>query len=326
MKYDFAFYKEDDYEQLIELAILSYQWEHPTVGLSRIEFSHGLHPKFTGNKNAWIHTVGLYRENNKIVACVWNEGNYDGEVFFLFDSKERGSDIELLQDMVKFAKTNSAGLKEDKRTRFVNLFIPSWNECLRKYALEHGFTKTGYEDISYILPFNNDSMEVQLPEGYSILDGNTTPDFYLSNIHRLSFNYGGENYAAEHGAEAFHDLRKMKYYRKNLDLCVVDGEGRPVAMAIIWYYERMPYCELEPLGVAWWERRRGIATAILHEASNRVKKMYPHCKGMRGGDQEFYQKIGYEKTDGSAEYHWETEIFISWEKESYDKNYAKEVE
>ena len=44
------------------------------------------------------------------VTSAWNEGTYDGEVFFLFDSKERGSHIELLQDMVKFAKTNSAGL------------------------------------------------------------------------------------------------------------------------------------------------------------------------------------------------------------------------
>ena len=40
-------------------------------------------------------------------------------------------------------------------------------------------------------------------------------------------------------------------------------------MAIIWYDESMPYCELEPLGVVRWERRKGIAAAILHEAANR---------------------------------------------------------
>lgn len=326
MKYAFSFYKDEDYEELIHLVLLSYQWEYPVVGLSRIEFARGLHPAFTGNKNAWYYTMGMYRENGKVVACVWNEGVYDGNVFFLFDSKERAKDMDLIPDMVKFAKTIASGLEEDKRTRSVNLFIPTWHESLKKYVLEHGFTKTEYEDECYILPFHNKKMEVYLPKGYTIIDGNTTPDFYLSNTHRFSFNYGGESYATEHGAEAFRNLRKMKYYNKNLDLCVIDELGRPVAIAIIWYDEAMPYCELEPLGVVWWERRKGIGTAILHEAANRVIEMYPSCKGMRGGDQEFYKRIGYEKKGAREMYYWKAEIIISWEKESYIKNYAKEVQ
>lgn len=56
-------------------------------------------------------------------------------------------------------------------------------------------------------------------------------------------------------------------------------------MAIIWYDEAMPYCELEPLGAVWWEKRKGIATAILHEAANRVQLMFPECSGMLGGNQ-----------------------------------------
>lgn len=54
--------------------------------------------------------------------------------------------------MVKFAKTNSAGLKDDRRTRWVNLFIPAWNDTLKEYALNHGFSKTDYEQGNYILP------------------------------------------------------------------------------------------------------------------------------------------------------------------------------
>lgn len=108
-------------------------------------------------------------------------------------------------------------------------------------------------------------------------------------------------------------------------MCVLDELKRPVAMAIIWYDEKMPFCELEPLGVVWWERRKGIATAILHEAANRVQSMFPKCTGMLGGDQTFYQKIGYERKAVFPQYQWELEVYISWEKESYDKDYAKEV-
>nr|WP_314466266.1 hypothetical protein [uncultured Clostridium sp.] len=71
--------------------------------------------------------------------------------------------------------------------------------------------------------------------------------------------------------------------------------------------------------------RKGIATAILHEAANQVRSMFPECMGMTGGNQTFYKKIGYEKKAFIPLYHWELEVFISWEAESYDKDYAKEV-
>lgn len=325
MRYEFSFYKDEDFDEVEALVLASYQWEYPVWGLARHEFSRGLHPAFTGHYLAWHHTVGVYRENGKVVACVINEGHYDGEVFFLFDSKERGEDRELLSDMIKFAKTHANRVKEDGRTKSVNLYVPEWNITLKEMVLQSGFHKMDWAEDIYIMPFENKPFEVKLPEGYSFADGNTVPDFYLSNTHRLSFGYGGDSHACRHGEQAFHDLRQMKHYRKNLDLCVLDPQKRPVAMAILWYDEQMPYCELEPLAVVWWERRKGIATAILHEAANRIQQMFPKCSGMTGGNQPFYSKIGYEKKATIPVYHWELEVFISWEKESYDKNYAGEV-
>ena len=325
MRYEFSFYKDEDFDGIEELILASYQWEYPVWGLSRNEFIKGLNPAHTGYYGAWYSTVGVYRESGKIVACVINEGNYDGSAFFLFDSKERGQEVELLKDMIKFAKTYVAAVKDDRRTRYVNIYVPTWNTTLKQMAFNSGFCKEELGHEIYVLPFNNQRFDVKLPAGYTLVDGNTAPDFYLTNVHRLSFNYGTESHACEHGEQAFHDLRKMKHYRKNLDLCVLDEQNRPVAIAIIWYDEKMPYCELEPLAVVWWERRKGIATAILHEAANRVMEMFPECTGMLGGDQTFYPKIGYEKKAIIPMYHWELEIIISWEKESYDKDYAKEV-
>lgn len=325
MRYEFSFYKDEDFEEVEQLVLSSYQWEYPVWGLSRHEFIIGLHPAHTGHYHALYHTVGVYRENGKVVACVINEGNYDGEAFFLFDSKERGEDRELLREMIKYAKTHSSAVKEDHRTKSLNLYVPTWNTVLKEMVLQSGFTDTKWGQDLNILPFHHTPFDVKLPDGYTFADGNTVPDFYLSNTHRLSFGYGGESYACEHGEQAFHDLRKMKHYRKDLDLCVLDELQRPVAMAIIWYDESMPYCELEPMGVVWWERRKGIATAILHEAANRVQALFPNCKGMLGGDQAFYSKIGFETKAVIPMYHWELEVFISWEKESYDKDYAKEV-
>ena len=107
----------------------------------------------------------------------------------------------------------------------------------------------------------------------------------------FSFNYTLP--VGETGEKGFGDLRKMPGYKPELDLCVLDNEGKPVGFTIIWHNERMPYCEIEPLGVVWWCRRKGIARALVHEAANRVMGLSSKCRGMLGGDQSFYFDLNF---------------------------------
>lgn len=316
MRYKIEFYKKAYFEEIQELIIASYQWEAPFVGISRTIFCEAMTAEFNKYENAWEHTIGVVREAGKIIACVWNEGEYDGVQFFLVDKKERYEDNELLEIMLKFAKTYGAGLKEDGRTRIVNLFIPSWNKKLAKFAEEHGLTAGDWKDERWVLPFKKAPFEVKLPEGYTIVDGLETPDFYLSNIHMMGFNYGKGELAVDTGVNGIHRLRQSKYYNPNYDLCVLDENKLPVAFCIIWYQDGATYCEMEPLACAWWARRKGLATALIHEAANRVIKDHPNCQGMSGGDQPFYNAIGFEKWGEATAYYWEKEIYPSWEKES----------
>ena len=325
MKYKFSYYKEEDFFAIEELIIKSYKWENPIWSLSRHLFSKGLHPSFTGNYKAWEHTVGVYREKDTIVSCVINEGTYQGEAFFLFDSKERAQDKELLREMISYAKTHNSAPEHEGKKRVVQLFCPQWNKVLQSGLEEAGFIKQDWKEALYVKPFTKNKLEVKLPQGYKIVDGKETPDFYLSNTHRYSFGYGGDNYACEHGAKAFNELRKMRHYNPYLDLCILDKQSRPVAMAIIWCNKELNYCELEPLGVVWWERRKGLGTAILNEATNRVLELYPDCKGMTGGNQDFYPNIGYEKTSEDLVYKWEISVHPSWDKESFTERYADKI-
>jgi predicted N-acetyltransferase YhbS len=96
-------------------------------------------------------------------------------------------------------------------------------------------------------------------------------------------------------------------------------------MAIIWYDPRLPYCELEPMGVTWWNRRRGIGSALIREAARRVLAIDPHCRGMLGGDQTFYSSIGFACAQETPTHHWELEVIISWEAESLNQDYAGRV-
>lgn len=323
MKYQFEFYKESDAEEVEQLIIKGYEWEYPIFGLSRYEFAKELHPCFTELKRVWERTEGVFREKGRIIACAINEGTEESDVFFLFDSKERATEIELLEEMIYFAKTTMSSVEANQTTRYVNLRIPKWNQALREVAQKLGFIQTSWDEKIYIHSFEDEKREALLPEGYTLVDGETTPDFYLANIHMAAFNY--DIGARKRSEEAFRHLRTMKYYNKKLDLCILDPMKRPVAMAVIWYDERMPYCELDPLGVVWWERRKHLGTALLNEAELRIKKLYPNCKGMLGGNQIFYEKIGYEKKAEVPIYRWEIEIYPSWDKKSQDRYYHKEI-
>lgn len=319
MKYTFSFYTKDDFDEIESLILNSYEWDYPIFGLSRMEFSNGLHPKFLRYSDVWERTVGVYRENGKIVACAINEGNDDGSVFFLFDAKERASEPDLLAEMIFFAKTTMSCVKDKNNiNRQVSLFIPQWNKTLEKLALDKGFKKDWQERI-LIRDFNASRFDVSLPDGYSFADGTVTPSFYLANVHMGAFNYSIDS--VPDCASAFADMRKQKHYNPKLDLCVLDKQNRPVAMADIWYDEKMPYCELEPLGVVWWERRKGIATAILNEAANRIMELYPQCKGMTGGDQPFYEKLGFAEKAAVPIYKWEAKIYPSWDEKSKNTDY-----
>lgn len=318
-KYSFRFYKKEDFEEIERLIINSYSFDYPVFGLSRMEFSNGLHPKFLSFNEVWEKTVGIFTENGKIVSCAINEGNDEGDVFFVFEDMVRAGDEELLAEMLFFAKTTMSCVEDENQIkRFVTISVPEWNITLKNMVQSQGFSKNWQEKL-LIRNFTDKKTkyEVKLPEGYVMADGRTTPSFYLSNVHMAAFNYSIRK--VPDCANAFADMRRQKHYNPLLDLCILDEQGRPVAMANIWYDEKMPYCELEPLGVAWWERRKGLATSILNEASNRIMDMYPKCTGMLGGDQKFYEKIGFELKAVVPNYKWEKEIYPSWDKRSDDR-------
>lgn len=321
MNYEFSYYDSKDFDEVEGLILRSYGWEYPIFGLSRFEFCLGLHPRFTGVPGALERGAGVFRKDGKTIACAINEVSAGGDAFFLFDSKEASQDEELIEQMIFFAQTGMSQVEANGTTRFVKLRVPEWNTVLLKKAEEHGFIKEDWSESTLLKMIDTPDPDTDLPPGYRYADGTETPDFFLSNTHMASFNYSLDRRPDAEGA--FHDLRQMKSYNPQFDLCILDPRGRPVAMAILWYREGMPYCELEPLGVVWWERRKKLGSKLLNEAFRRLHAVYPECKGMTGGDQPFYEKIGYRACGKNLIYAWKTEVYPSWEARSENMDYRK---
>ena len=301
----FRYYEDKDYLATRELVKASYQWSVPAWSLSRHEFCRGLHPAFVDARNSWRHTTGLWEDDGRLAACVISEGNYDGGAFLLFDSEARMHDKTLLDRMFFHAETHIARFDEASGQRRLDMHIPDQCPVLRDFARQRGYQSDGRTDRQMIMPFPGKPFTVTLPEGYQFQDGSTSPDFFLSNVHAFAFQYGTPY--VETGEQAFYELRRMPAYRPELDLTIVDPEGKPSGIAIIWYDPDLPYCELEPLGVVWWCRRMGLARALIYEAANRVMQLGP-CRGMLGGDQAFYTDLGFVHEASDEIWQWEKKV------------------
>jgi predicted N-acetyltransferase YhbS len=314
----FKYYEDKDFYTLEQFILNSYTYDVPAWGLARHEFCRALHPDFKNTHHMWTESMGVFLDNGNIISAVISEGAYDGDAFFLFDSKARGEDIELLKRMVKFAITHLYKIESDNIQRTLHLYVPNWHTTLRDLVLSMGFTKEDYEEASMHIDTPNEPFIVKLPEGYHF-NTNPVPAFYLSHVHRHAFGY--ELPYAEQGSTAFSKLRTMRHYDPKLEVVVLDNDGRPVAFGIGWMDESMPYAELEPLGVVWWERRKGLGKAVIYELCNRIKAKYPHVKSMTGGDQPFYAAIGFKTKSTTPRYQFQMKIYKSWDARSKTENY-----
>lgn len=314
----FRYYEDKDFYDIENMILNSYTYDVPAFGLSRHEFCRALHPDFKGAHTVWTESMGVYFEAGKMVSAVVSEGAYEGDAFFIFDSKERGNDVALLKRMVEFSITHLYTIESDNIQRTLHLYVPTWHEALKNLVLEMGFFKEDYEEGPLHIDIPQTPFEVSLPLGYRFSQ-NDVPAFYLSNIHKHAFGYGLPT--AEVASTAFSKLRTMKHYDQELEVVVLDKEQRPVAFGITWMDEQMPYAELEPLAVVWWERRKGIGKAVIYELCNRVKAKYPHVKSMTGGDQPFYQAIGFKEKLKTPRYRFQIQIYKSWDPKSTDKSY-----
>lgn len=302
----FRFYTPDDADAVRALILRSYSYAMPAFGVARHEFSGWYHPGYLAVDGCWRTTAGLWEADGAIVACAINENAYQGDAFFVFDSRERAQDAQLVTRMLDHAIHYMARCDESTGERIVELRIPDTMSGLQRLAELHGFRYTSDHEACDVLPFAGKPLPVSLPDGYRIADGQEIPAFYQGLVHNLAFQsdlpYAGREERAMLG------LRSSPLYQPALDLCALDAEGKPVGMAILWYMEGMPICELEPMGVVWWERRRGIGEALLHEGANRVMARWPSCRGMLGGSQPFYWALGFKTEAIHRIWRWQKQV------------------
>jgi GNAT superfamily N-acetyltransferase len=73
--------------------------------------------------------------------------------------------------------------------------------------------------------------------------------------------------------EVYQRLMSSPTYKQELDLVIVDEEDQVVGFANVWHDTANNIAIIEPFGTAPSQRRKGMATNLLYECMNRLRKM-----------------------------------------------------
>ncbi|NLM97447.1 MAG: GNAT family N-acetyltransferase [Halanaerobiaceae bacterium] len=252
-------------------------------------FSQVMHGTF----DTWPETVGIWEdEKNEIVAVVNSDGERinrkAGAAFFQL--ADRDFTDEFFNELIDFAESKLALTTEEGTAIAIRV-----NEDA--FQIQRILQQRNYILLDWKEPISSmevaDCFEIEIPDGFKIVDGNELSDYHKGFAHGRAFGYYKNDVPDDDDAECcFRSLRKAPDYLPELDLSILDYKGEVVSFATIWYDDLNKIGILEPVGTIPEYRKIGLGKAVVYEAINRVIKKGA-VRIFVGSDQQFYLSIGF---------------------------------
>lgn len=222
-----------------------------------------------------LTTIAVFRNHaNDIVGMTTYDTVYDDRTYLIHSNL----DINLLKMMVEYV------IKNDSTSC---IKINSMDDFLKEILKEYSFSLKKDESV---LEFDlKKSIEYEVPSGFAI----SSVDFNIDNwkyqlvIHK-GFNHEGipEKWDDDFLKPSLNCNNKLKVFAMNSEeYCAHCG---------IWYTQG-DTAYIEPVVTIPQYRKIGLAKAVVYEALARVKELGAK-RAIVLSDQEFYYKIGFEKS------------------------------
>ncbi len=104
------------------------------------------------------------------------------------------------------------------------------------------------------------------------------------------FDHGEDREAYERTERS--EARLRKHFDPRITVAAANAAGEPVALCGLWYLKQTDYAYVEPVCTIPAYRGRGVATAVVCEALNRVRALGAKTAYVIS-DLEFYKKLGF---------------------------------
>ncbi len=245
---------------------------------------------------SYSHLDRFWFDGDKVVAFVY----YEAPVTDIYFAVRKGYEY-LADELIDYAVTTMPNF--DGNQQFV-LF--NGQEFLMESAKKRGFSMV-FEYESRVFDFKNE-LNYELPEGYHFVEPADVDVFKLSKLCWYGFDHGDEQEftdwdkyddsndwtpAKSHKDCVAEFMAPSPHSTHEYDVVIADENGEYVCFAGMWWISQNKLAYMEPLCTSPEHRRKGLAAAALTRHYRRMKSL--GATHMSGGDDPFYEKIGYGK-------------------------------
>lgn len=229
------------------------------------------------------HRNGLWEDDGKIVAIATYEMEPGEAYIFISEGYEF-----LRPEVINYAEQTLYKINEEGKKE-LRICSYSFQPEVMKYLEDRDYMKQ-YEDAENVYDITNKLPKVVIPDGFEIITLNEVePNDYkrLNDMIWQGFDHDGEGVL-----DGFLMTVNAPGFRKELTYIARAENGDFCAYASIRMDESQRFGYLDPLCTHPRYRKKGLAKALLYTAINDVAKL--GAKYMTGGDNKFYNHIGYE--------------------------------
>ena len=134
-----------------------------------------------------------------------------------------------------------------------------------------GFKRKGLRDHLRAFDLDQVRLSYDLEPGYKVQDVRVDRDF-RARAETIFLAFNPDKPFEESNIPYWESTRGAPGYRPELELSVVDHDGRVITGCLGWVYEAIGTGEIEPVGTHPSIQRRGFGTAMVIECFKRMKE------------------------------------------------------
>lgn len=288
-------YRDDDFYKVCDFLDTVYGMnnnQHSWLTARWIYAEYLVCPLFTskGLKD-WKSSIRIWETlDNQIVGIVSSE-NPDQNVFLQIHPKYRFIEKE----MIEWAEINLAVFNPQEEKKQIAIWTND-SDGIRKEMLSLlGYKKGDECEYLNVFYFDKKFQEYNLPDSYTVKSMSDGIDILdKCNCAEAAFN------SIDLTSSIYIKMQSAPLYRKDLDICVLNDEGKVVSFCTIWYDDIHKIAYYEPVGTHPTYQKKGLGKALLVEGLKRLDKIGAKAVyvGAWGENRKkFYNSAGFDTYD-----------------------------
>ena len=247
----------------------------------------------------WYGRIDLGRDEPEDILFIWENEAKQIKASLTIDGKAQAylqihpnyRSAELMQEMIVVAEQNLYGVGKESKRRFINIWVHEPDEIRQDILTRRGYKREDNPEEQahkFRCLLDRDLPEISLPEGFTVRaigDGQIDPQDWKGRSWAWWRGFHSEEALGNYDGKWERTIKmymSMPMYRRDLDIVVIDPNGKVAASCILWFDDVTGMGQFEPVAVMPKYHRQGLGKAMMLKGMHTIKIMGATMVGVHG--------------------------------------------